>query len=163
MRTVRLLAFLCLTATFAANAKNTTLLGNSYAPPGAGYTSCSLQGIDRSHMFGDGSSSSQVNIDFEFDGGIGVSYDSGGGKGLTDFGIGLYQSAQSQTFSTGLRVRLDQPAFASSITLTLADFDISQKDTFFNSKKVEPSILILGAGGVVIATASPTDIFPDLV
>jgi hypothetical protein len=111
-------------------------------------------------MFGDGSGLSQVNTDFEFDGGIGVSYaDPSTGK-LTDFGIGLYQGSGNQTLSTGLRISLSQPTDAASLTITLADFDIkSGKDTFFNPKKVEPSILLLGPGGVVYASASPADIF----
>lgn len=116
-----------------------------------------------SHMFGDGSGQSQVNTDFEFDGGIGVTYDQGGGKGLKDFGIGLYQGTSNQTLSTGLRIQLDQPTDAASITLTLADFDLQfGKDKFFNPKKVEPSILLLGPGGTIYASASPTDIFPNL-
>jgi hypothetical protein len=115
-----------------------------------------------SHMFGDNSGLSQVNTDVEFTGGIGVSYDAGDGKGLNDFGIGLYQNAHSQTVSTGLRIQLNQATDASFITLTLADFDIGSGDKFFNPKKVEPSLLLLGPGGSVYATASPSDIFPNL-
>lgn len=113
-----------------------------------------------SHMFGDASGLSQVNTDVEFTGGIGVSYaDPKTGK-LTNFGIGLYSGSSNQTLSTGLRIALSQPTDAASLTITLADFDISAgKDKFFNPKKVEPSILLLGPGGVVYASASPADIF----
>jgi len=161
MRTARVFAVTCLATMFAfsANAKNATLLGNPYAPPGAGYTIFSLQGIDMSHMFGDNNNLSQVNTDFEFEGGIGVSFTDPSGH-LTDFGIGLYSGASSQTLSTGLRISLDQPTDAAHLTITLADFDIQAgKDTSFNLRKVAPAILILGPGGVVIASAGPSDIF----
>lgn len=162
MRTARLLAVLCLGTMFALSAHGkggATLLGNPYAPAGAGYTIFSLQGIDMSHMFGENNDLSQVNQDFEFDGGIGVSYTDPQGH-LTDFGIGLYQGPGNQTKSTGLRIALDQPTDAAHITITLADFDIQAgKDKFFNLKKVTPAILLLGPGGAVYASALPSDIF----
>lgn len=163
MRTARILAVVSLTTLFALNAhaKNgATLLGNPYSPPGAGYTIFSLQGIDMSHMFGDNNNLSQVNTDFEFDGGIGVSYTDKNGK-LTDFGIGLYEGAsKNSVFSTGLRIALDQPTDAANITIRLADFDIEAgKDKAFNPKKVEPGILLLGPNGAIYANVSPSDIF----
>ncbi|HST29500.1 MAG TPA: hypothetical protein VLK27_01530 [Chthoniobacterales bacterium] len=163
MPTARLLAVLFSVTLFALNADakgGATLHGNPYAPAGAGYTIFSLQGIDMSHMFGQNNDLSQVNTDFEFDGGIGVTYTDPTSGHLTDFGIGLYQGAANSVFSTGLRIALNQPTDAAGLTITLADFDIqSGKDKFFNPKKVEPGILLLGPNGTVYANASPTDIF----
>ena len=79
------------------------LQGNPYTPPGADFDIFALQGIDSTHTFGDSSFHPQVNTDFEFTPSIGVSYDQGNGN-LHDFGLGLYQNSQHNTFSTGLNV-----------------------------------------------------------
>jgi hypothetical protein len=142
----------CLNATAA-----TKRLGHSYMPT-PDYTIFSIQGIDSSNLFGDGNPLSQVNTDFEFTGGIGVSYDPGTGK-LTDFGIGLYQNTAHQTKSTGLLIHLTTPTDAAHVTITLADFDINATSTFFNPNKVEPRIILFGPTGTVYANAGPTDIF----
>jgi hypothetical protein len=149
--------FISLSANGAA-----TRHGHTYVPPGANYTIFGLQGIDTSHMFGDGSTTAQVNSGFESSEGLGVTYDPGNGK-LTDFGIGLYQSTQMQTKSTGLQIQLATPTDANHLTITVEDFDLQMGATFFNPGKVEMSLLILGAGGTVYANAQPTNIFPDLV
>jgi hypothetical protein len=141
-----------------------TLLGQPFTPVGANYSIFALQGIDASHTFGDPSFSPQVNLDFEFDGSTGVSYQKTPGSGLTDFGIGLYQPVKNgATFSTGLNFQYNQAVLASSVTITVRDFDIGASDTFFNNQKVEPRILLLGANNTVYASASPTDIFPNLI
>ncbi len=144
----------CVGSNASAAAKR---LGHSYIPS-PDYTIFSLQGIDSTSQFGDGNPNSQVNTDFEFTGGLGVTYDPGNGH-LTDFGIGLYQNTAHATKSTGMLIQLTTPAPASQITVTLADFDINATATFFNPNKVEPRIILFGPGGTVYANAGPVDIF----
>ena len=135
--------------------------GNPYVPPGANFQIFALQGIDSSNPTGQSGFSPQVNTDFEFTPSIGVSYDQGGGS-LKDFGLGLYSNASNQIQSTGLNVQYHQAVDAASVTITVEDFDISSKSTFFNPNKVEPTILLLGPNNTVVAHASPKDIFPNL-
>lgn len=149
----------------AANANATVELGNPYRPTGANYTIIAKQGVNSSNGNGGTSTGAQVNQDFEFKGTLGVSYTGSGGKKgstSTDFGIGIY-SAGGVTLSTGLEIKLDQPSTASTVTVTLADFDLSSTATFFNPGKVESSVLVYGAGGNVIFSASPTQVFNALV
>ena len=138
------------------------LLGQPYNPGGdANYTISAVQGIDASNPLGKDGFSPQVNRDFEMPGVIGVSYDTGGGK-LTDFGLGLY-SANGATQSTGLRIDYTSQVSASSIVVTLEDFDIKAgKDKSFNPQKVEPTLLLLGANNTIFAKADPTAIFSAL-
>src|SRR5690349_11399874 len=144
----------------ASNANATFLRGQPFTPNGADFSMSAVQGIDASHPTGQTGFSPQVNGDFEFKDSIGVSYDQGGGK-LKDFGIGLYQDSSKNTFSTGLRINYNQLVQASSVTITIEDFDIQAgKDTFFNPKKVEPSITLFGPNGSVFATLNPQQIFP---
>jgi hypothetical protein len=137
-----------------------TQLGNPFTPSGANYTIYARQGIDSAHATGNTSFSPQVNKDFEFTPSIGVSYDTGGGT-LKDFGLGLYTSGAS-TFSTGLNIQYNQLVNASSISITVQDFDIKAGASFFNSGKVEPSILLFGPGNSIFASFLPKDIFPNL-
>lgn len=154
-----LIAVLLLTVTCRLSA--VTLEGNPFTPSGSSnFQIFALQGIDSSHLFGDNNFSPQVNTDFEFTPSIGVSYDNGNG-GVTNFGLGLYQ-AGNNTFSTGLNIRYNQPVDAFSVTITVMDFDIKSGATFFNSQKVEPGLVLLGANNSVFASLSPTDIFPYL-
>jgi hypothetical protein len=142
------------------NAHATFLRGQPFSPTGADFQISAVQGINASQPTGATGFHPQVNGDFEFKDSIGVSYDDGTGK-LKDFGIGLYQDAAKSTQSTGLMVTYNQLVKASSVTITIEDFDIQAgKDTFFNSKKVEPSITLFGPGGSVFAQLSPTQIFP---
>ena len=135
-------------------------VGNPASPRlGATFDIFALQGLND---LGVDSLAFAVNRNFEFDNSIGVTIDLGGGK-LKDFGIGLYQDAAKVTNSTGLEVIYDQPILASSATATVEDFDISSKDTFFKSTKVEPRIALLGPGNIIIDIATPADIFPNLV
>ena len=120
-----------------------------------------VQGITPSTPTGITGVNPQVNGDFEFDDSIGVSYDKGGGQ-LKDFGLGLYKNSANQVNSTGLRVNYNQLVDAFSVKVTLEDFDIKSTDTFFKPNKVEPGVLIFGAGGNVIANADPTKIFSAL-
>jgi hypothetical protein len=134
-------------------------VGNPADPRlGATFDIFALQGLNDS---GVDSLAFAVNRNFEFDNSIGVTIDLGGGK-LKDFGIGLYQDAAKATHSTGLEVIYDNPIFAESATATVEDFDISSKDSFFKSTKVEPRIAFL-LGNSIIDIATPADIFPNLV
>lgn len=135
-------------------------VGNPFTPTGADFSIFALQGIDSSNPTGASGFSPQVNQDFEFTPSIGVAYDTGSGT-LKDFGLGLYTAAGS-TESTGLKIQYAAPVDAASVTITVEDFDIGSKDTFFKTGKVEPSILLLGPGGTVYGKANPTDIFPLL-
>jgi hypothetical protein len=146
----------------ASSSANAVLLqGNPFVPAGADFQIFALQGIDSSTPTGKTGFSPQVNRDFEFAGATGVSYDRGNGQ-LTDFGLGLYFNAQQQVQSTGLNIQFNGLVNASSVNITVEDFDIKLGATFFNPQKVEPGILILGPNKTVIASASPTDIFANL-
>jgi len=149
---------LLLTSVVSSSAQ-TTLLGNPFRPAGASYTITSVQGVN-STTPGGTTGSSQVNIGVEFPNGIGVSYTGGKGPGLTDGGLGLYTDSSNNVFSTGLRINYDQLVTASSVTITLEDFDIDTNSTFFNPNKVEPIITLLGPGGSIFATFNPANIFP---
>ena len=137
-----------------STANATVNLGNPYAPTGADYSITAKQGVNASNGNGGTSSGAQVNTDFEFKGALGVTY------GSTPFGIGLYNGAGVQ--STGLNVTFNNVSLASSVNITLADFDIDTKATFFNVNKVEPGIQIYGAGGVLLGTATPTNVFNSM-
>lgn len=144
----------------AAPSSAVTRLGNPFRPAGANFNISAVQGIDAANPTGANTGSPQVNQDFEFPNTIGVTYDKGGQ--LTDFGLGLYSAANNAVASTGLRITYDTLVKASSITITVADFDISTKDTFYNPNKVEPVITLFGPGGSIFATATPKDIFPNM-
>ena len=145
----------------SSSANAVLLQGNPFIPAGADFQIFALQGIDSSTPTGKTGFSPQVNRDFEFAGATGVSYDRGNGQ-LTDFGLGLYFKAQQQVQSTGLNIQFNGLVNASSVNITVEDFDIKLGATFFNPQKVEPGILILGPNKTVIASASPTDIFGNL-
>jgi hypothetical protein len=155
------IALALLLATVATSSAQVTRLGSPFRPAGASYQISAVQGINASSPLGDGSNAAQVNQNFEFPGSTGVTYSKGGS--LTDFGLGLYTDASNNTASTGLRINYDQLVSASSVTITLEDFDIQAgKDTFFNSNKVEPIITLFGPGGSIFATFDPHSIFPNL-
>ena len=136
--------------------------GNPYVPAGANFKIFAHQGITPSNPFGDAETAAQVNLNFEFTPSIGVSYTGADGK-LKDFGIGLYAPMKNAIASTGLEIAYNQPVDASSVTITLEDFDIDTKAIFFNSTKVEPALLLLGPGNTIYGSATPQDIFPNLV
>jgi hypothetical protein len=141
-------------------ARATFLRGQPFTPTGANFSMSAVQGINPSQPQGASGLHPQVNGDFEFKDSIGVSYDDGTGK-LKDFGLGLYQDSNNALQSTGLRINYNQLVKASSITITIEDFDIQAgKDTFFNPNKVEPSIILFGPGGSVFASLNPSQIFP---
>lgn len=142
--------------TMAANA--TTDLGNPYSPTGANYTLTAYQGVNSTNGSGGTTNGAQVNSDFEFKGTLGVAYTDSKNK-LTDFGLGIY-SSNGLTLSTGLNVQLTQASAASSVSVTMADFDIKSTATAFDYKnKVAPSVLVFGAGNNVLFSADPTAIF----
>ncbi len=142
------------------NAHATFLRGQPYTPTGASFSMSAVQGINSSHPTGTSGFHPQVNGDFEFQNSIGVSYEDSTGH-LKDFGLGLYQDSAHNTFSTGLRIDYNQLVLASSVTITIEDFDIQAgHDTFFKSTKVEPSITLFGPGGSIFASLTPAQIFP---
>jgi hypothetical protein len=146
----------------SSNAHAVVLLGNPFTPTGANFQITALQGINDANPLGQSGFNPQVNHDFEFQGSTGVSYDTGGGH-LTDFGLGLYSGAGNSILSTGLRVDYNNLVTASSIVVTLQDFDIQAgKDTFFNPQKVEPTVLLLGDNNTVLGQANPTQVFSAL-
>ena len=165
MKTKRNLSFalIAFALTIAwSNAHATFLRGQPFTPAGANFSMSAAQGIDASHPNGVSSFHPQVNGDFEFKNSIGVSYDDGTGK-LKDFGIGLYQDQAHNTVSTGLMINYNQLVNASSVTITIEDFDIQAgHDTFFKTGKVEPSITLFGPGGTVFANLNPTAIFNNM-
>jgi hypothetical protein len=142
----------------SVNANATVQLTNPYTPAGADYTITAFQGVNSTNGSGGTSNGAVVNSDFEFKGTLGVSYSPTGGGKLTDFGLGIYSSGGS-TVSTGLNISLHQTSIASSLTITLADFDISTKDPFFKTGKVESSILVFGPGNTLLFSANPTSVF----
>ena len=74
-----IVGLLALVASHTANA--VVLLGQPYTPSSdANYTISAVQGIDASDPLGKSDFNPQVNRDFEFQGAIGVSYDTGGSK-----------------------------------------------------------------------------------
>lgn len=146
----------------AQTAHATFLRGQPYTPTGADFTMTAVQGIDAAHPNGNSSFNPQINGDFEFKDSIGVTYDQGGGH-TKDFGLGLYQDSAHNTVSTGIRVNYNELVSASSITITIEDFDIQAgHDTFFKTGKVEPSITLFGPGGTVFANLTPTAIFNNM-
>ena len=148
--------------TIASSAHAVVLLGPTFTPTGANFQITAVQGITDSTPLGATGVSPQVNQDFEFQGSTGVSYDTGGGH-LTNFGLGLYSGANNSILSTGLRVDYNNLVTASSIVVTLEDFDIQAgHDTFFNPQKVEPTVLLLGDNNAILGKANPTQIFSAL-
>jgi len=145
----------------ASNATATvTLLGNPYTPPGADYSISAIQGLDLNTGNGSGGSP-QVNLGFEFDDGLGVSYTDQNNH-LTHFGLGLYSGAQNQFLTTAMHIQYNTLVNPDSITVRLEDFDIHANATFFNAHKVEPGVLILGANNTILANALPTDVWAAL-
>jgi hypothetical protein len=141
-----------------------TRLGNPFTPAGADYDIFARQGIDAAHPTGDTSFTyTQVNTGAENMPAFGVSYQASvASSTLTDFGIGIYDDAAHAVHSTGLNIQYDSLVLASSVTIRMLDFDIDNKATFFNSGKVEPSLLLFGPGGTLYASATPTDIFNSM-
>ena len=136
--------------------------GSSYSPTGSDFSIVALQGIDPSEQLGQSGFNPQVNNNFEFDPSIGVTYDQGGGH-LTDFGLGLYKDSSNATQSTGLRVNYNSAVDASSVSVTVEDFDVKLSDGGFNYQhKVAPSITLIGANNSIVHTFSPADIFPAM-
>jgi hypothetical protein len=157
MKTILTLLAVTLTI-LAPNARAVFLRGETYTPTGADFQISAAQGINSSNPLGQTNFSPQVNGDFEFKDSIGVSYDQGNGK-LKDFGLGLYQDSSKNVVSTGLMISYNQLVQASSVTITLEDFDINSGDKFFKTGKVEPGILLFGQNGSVFASLTPTAIF----
>lgn len=144
------------------NAHATFLRGQPFTPSGANFTMTAVQGINAANPNGASGFHPQVNGDFEFKDSIGVSYDDGTGH-LKDFGLGLYQDSAHNTFSTGLAINYNQLVKASSVTITVEDFDINAGANGFNPQKVEPSLTLFGPGGSIFASLTPAQLFPYLV
>jgi len=172
---LKLLSFASVAAVAAlagANSAHATVmdLGPSISPS-PGLTITAVQGIDASNPFGQGGAP-QVNQNFEFAGSTGVAYTggSGGGKGgkgggtagLTNFGLGLYTSSGGTVESTGLKATFSAPVAASSVTITVEDFDIQSVAGGFRTAKVEPNISIFGANGALIGTATPSQVLANM-
>jgi hypothetical protein len=157
-------AIVAAVALMTASAASSAVIrqGPTFSPTGSDFTIVALQGVDSGDPLGASGFSPQVNNNFEFDPSIGVTYDTGGGH-LTDFGLGLYQNSSNATESTGLRVNYNAPVDAASVTITVEDFDIKLSDGGFNfAHKVAPTISLLGASNNIVATFSPSDIFPAM-
>src|SRR5437660_12525504 len=103
----------------SASAAGVERVGNPYSPAGANFSIFGFQGIDSS---GNGGVDAQVNLNFEFNPSIGVTYNDDKGK-LKDFGIGLYQNKGSSAASTGLMVQYDTLVSAYSASLPVMEFD----------------------------------------
>lgn len=146
---------------FSASVSAQTRQGNPYVPTGANYTITGVQGISDANPMGT-TNGAQVNTDFEFKPSIGVTYSQSNGS-LKDFGIGLYQAAGTTAASTGLRIDYNGPSDANTAEVTVMDFDIKSLQDGFKAKKVAPAMVILGTGGAVLATATPTDILHNMV
>jgi hypothetical protein len=150
-------------AVAAAKSGGIVRLGNSFTPSGSNFQITAVEGATNANPFGDGSNTAQVNQNFEVAGSTGVTYDPGTGH-LTDFGLGLYQDSAHNSFSTGLHTTYNTLVFASSVTITVEDFDIKLSDGGFDfKKKVAPLITLLGAGNSVLFTFTPQQIFPVMV
>jgi len=133
-------------------------VGAYYRPAGDDFTITALQGIDASNLSGN---SALVNLDFEMNPSIGVTYDQGGK--LKDFGIGLYQTGHNGSVeSTGLSVNYDTLVKASSANLTVEDFDISSLTSEFKPGKVEPLISVYGPGNHLIGTATSSEVLESM-
>lgn len=152
-----LVAGLLVIAGSGANA-SVTLLGNPYTPPGADYSIYAIQGLNLNTGTGSGGSP-QVNLGFEFDDGLGVSYTDSSNH-LHNFGVGLYNG--NQPLTTALHIQYNSLVSPDGITVRLEDFDINANATFFNPGKVEPGVLILGANNTILANALPTDVWAAL-
>ena len=135
--------------------------GNPFTPAGANYNISALQGINTANPLGQSGFSPQVNANFEFQGSTGVSYQDSNGQ-LKDFGLGLYKNSSNSVFSTGLKISYNSMVAASSVNITVEDFDISSLTSGFKVDKVSPSILLLGANNAILASANPAAILAAL-
>jgi len=139
------------------DAKNVVNLGTTYTPAGANYTITAVQGIDAANPLGIGGASPQVNQNFEFTGSIAVSYQNSSG-GLSADAISLYNNGTTSGIqSNGLRFQYNSQVTASSVTVTLQDFD-TKSAAWGASQKAEPAITLFGANGAVLGTATPAQI-----
>lgn len=155
-------------------------LGSPFTPAGANFSLTALQGgtPDASTITGSSTAGAQVSIGGELQTlgqppqptGFGVSVL--GPNGQLNFnqqeGLGLYQpSGGNSVAADGLLITYTGPVTASSVTLTLADFDLNvhnitagttaaqglmanNQPVSFLHDKVSPQILIQTAGGTVI-------------
>ena len=141
-------------------------LGQAYTPPGAHFSISALQGINASGAGGTTSGASVIQ-NFETVSTYGVSY-TDNKNNVQDFAIGLYgggggKGAPASVFSTGLEVDYFQPVLASSTSFVLTDFDLKSGAPGFQATKVEPSLLLLNTDGSIFASATPAQLFPNLV
>ncbi|MCB1278539.1 PEP-CTERM sorting domain-containing protein [Prosthecobacter sp.] len=137
-----------------------TELPQPYVPAGQNYSITALQDLTPVTLTGGTSVGANPNLNFEFQGGIGVRYLSPAGK-LTDFGIGLYDGSTAKGFqatSTGLNISFDQLVSSNGLSATLGDFDVTSLSSGFNTGKVSPTISIYGAGGSLLGDFSASDI-----
>lgn len=138
-------------------------LGSPFTPAGANYTITAVQGIDAANPLGNSGLSPTVNQNFEFPGVYGVNYQNNAG-GVSQGGLSLYNNGPGGGIqSTGLRVDYNTLVSASSVNITVEDFDIKNNTAWGSTSKARPNITLLGAGGVVIGTATPDQVLPNLV
>jgi hypothetical protein len=168
-------------------------LGSPFTPAGANFSLTALQGgtPDAPAITGSSTAGAQVSIGGELQTvgpppeptGFGVSVL--GPNGKLNFnnqeGLGLYQpNGGNSVAADGLLLDYTAPVTASSVTLTLADFDLNVPKTTagttaadalaannqpvsFLSNKVSPQILIQTAGGPVINVDPTSNASSDIL
>lgn len=142
---------------------STIELGQPYVPAGQNYSITALQNLTPVTLAGGTSAGANPNLNFEFQGGIGVRYKGFDGK-LHDFGIGLYDASSAkgiQTASTGLNISFDQLVSSNGLSATLGDFDLTSLSSAFKTDKVAPTIAIYGVGGSLLGDFTAADILAD--
>lgn len=162
---LKLLSFASLAAAAAfatANSAHAAIIDLPSLSAGPNLTITAVQGIDASNPFGQSSFAPQVNQNFEINGSTGVGYQNSKGS-ITNFGLGLYSGSGGAIESTGLKGTFKAPVIASSVTITVEDFDINSLGKGFNTGKVEPNISLFAANGSLIGTATPSQVLANMV
>ncbi|OYW74581.1 MAG: hypothetical protein B7Z37_17130 [Verrucomicrobia bacterium 12-59-8] len=139
---------------------STIELNQPYVPAGANYSITALQNLTPLTLDGGTPVGANPNVNFEFQGGFGVRYQTAYGQ-LTDFGIGLYDASCApgiQTASTGLSIAFDHLVSSHGLSATLGDFDLDEFSIDANPGKVAPTISIYGNGGLLLGNFSTADI-----
>jgi hypothetical protein len=157
------LAAAMLLALTTLGSASTIELNQPYTPAGGNYSITALQNLTPLTLDGGTAVGANPNVNFEFQGGIGVRYTNDAGK-LVNFGIGLYDASSAkgiQAASTGLNIAFDQLVSSNSLSATLGDFDLKDLSGDFNTGKVAPTISIYGAGGSLLGNFSSADIIAD--
>lgn len=137
-------------------------LGDTFTPTGADYTITAVQGITSSNPLGV-TGTSQVNLNFEYAGVYGVTYQSTGTGGVTQNGISLYNNGLTSGIqSVGLKIQYNSLVTASSVNVTMADFDMKNASAWGPNQKARPEITLFGASGNVIGVADDSAILANI-